>query len=69
MALTLRHALRREGNGSARLEWLRTIGSGYSGGKSNLRLHAQLFSGYGDSLIDFNQRRTVFSIGLSLIDF
>lgn len=69
VALTLRHSLRREGNGSARLEWLRTIGSGYSGGKSNLRLHAQLFSGYGDSLIDFNQRRTVFSIGLSLIDF
>ena len=48
---------------------MHTLGEGWLGGKSNLRLHASLFSGYGDSLIDFNQRRTVFSIGLSLIDF
>lgn len=69
LALTLRHSLRRAANGSARLEWLRTIGSDYAGGKSNLRLHTQIFSGYGDSLIDFNRRRTVLSVGLSLIDF
>jgi phospholipase A1 len=37
--------------------------------RSGLRLHTQLFHGYGDSLIDYNQRRTVLSVGLSLTDF
>lgn len=69
LGLTWRHSLRQDGNGSTRLEWLRTIGSRDDGGKSNLRLHTQLFSGYGDSLIDYNRRRTVFSVGLSLLDF
>ena len=58
-----------QGRGSARVEWLRTLGEGWNGGKSNLRLHLQLFSGYGDSLIDYNYKRTVFSVGLSLLDF
>jgi phospholipase A1 len=69
LGLTWLHSLRRDGNGSARLEWLRTIGSRDDGGRSNLRLHTQLFSGYGDSLIDYNRKRTVFSVGLSLLDF
>ena len=58
-----------KGKGSGRIEWLRTLGEGWNGGKSNLRLHVQLFSGYGDSLIDYNNKRTVFSVGLSLLDF
>ena len=58
-----------KGKGSGRVEWLRTLGEGWNGGKSNLRLHVQLFSGYGDSLIDYNYKRTVFSVGLSLLDF
>jgi phospholipase A1 len=58
-----------KGKGSGRIEWLRTLGEGWNGGKSNLRLHVQLFSGYGDSLIDYNYKRTVFSVGLSLLDF
>ena len=69
VGLTWLHSLRQDGNGSARLEWLRTIGSRDDGGRSNLRLHTQLFSGYGDSLIDYNRKRTVFSVGLSLLDF
>jgi phospholipase A1 len=69
VGLTWLHALRQDGNGSARLEWLRTIGPRDGGGKSNLRLHTQIFSGYGDSLIDYNRKRTVFSVGLSLLDF
>ncbi len=69
LATTLRHALSSTGHGSARLEWLQTLGTSPSGGKSNLRLHTQLFSGYGDSMIDFNRKRTVFSLGLSLVDF
>ena len=35
----------------------------------NLRFHTQLFNGYGDSLLDYNRRRTVFSVGLSLVDW
>lgn len=69
LGVTVRHALRQPAKGSTRLEWLRTLGEGVPGGKSNLRLHAQLFHGYGDSLVDYNRRRTVFSLGLSLLDF
>jgi phospholipase A1 len=69
LGLTVRHALTRSGAGSTRLEWLRTLGDAPFGRKSNLRLHTQLFTGYGDSLVDYNQRRTVFTLGLSLLDF
>ena len=68
LGLTARGSLG-QGKGSGRIEWLRTLGEGWNGGKSNLRLHVQLFSGYGDSLIDYNNKRTVLSVGLSLLDF
>jgi phospholipase A1/A2 len=68
--LTGRHSLTRAARGSLRLEWFRTLfaddGSGPSGG---LQLHTQVFTGYGDSLLDYNRRRTMFSIGLSLSDW
>ena len=38
-------------------------------GSAALRYHVQLFSGYGDSLIDDNRRRNVLSVGLSLVDW
>lgn len=70
LGATLRHALRPEANGSLHLEWLRTLGQGHgNGSKSNLRLHTEIFSGYGDTLVDFNRRRNVFRLGLSLLDF
>jgi len=70
LSMTLRHSLRADTNGSVRLEWLRKLGdSGFVGSNSGLRLHTQLFSGYGDSLIDYNRSRTVFSVGLSLVDW
>jgi len=68
LGLTARGSLGK-GYGSGRVEWLRTIGQGWNGGKSNLRLHVQLFSGYGESLIDYNRKRTSLSVGLSLLDF
>lgn len=53
-----------------RLEWLRQLGnSGIVGSQNALRFHTQLFTGYGDSLVDYNRRRTVLSIGLSLVDW
>lgn len=69
LAMTVRHSLRDSAKGSARIEWYRTLGEQFAGGKSNLRLYTSIFSGYGDSLLDYNYRRTVFSIGFSLIDF
>lgn len=54
------------GKGAVRLEWLKAIGDPV---KSNLRFQAQLFYGYGDTLIDYNRKRTVFNIGLALVDF
>ncbi|MDR7379703.1 phospholipase A1 [Rhodoferax ferrireducens] len=67
LVATLRHSLRSNNRGSVRLEWLQSLDG--DGRKSGLRLHTQLFSGYGDSLIDYNHRRTVLSVGLSLVDF
>jgi phospholipase A1 len=70
LGLTLRHSLRAQANGSFKLEWLKKLGdSGPRGNHSGLRFHTQLFSGYGDSLVDYNRRRTVFSMGLSLVDW
>ncbi|MFO1246333.1 MAG: phospholipase A [Ramlibacter sp.] len=70
LGATVRHSLRGQGHGSVRLEWLRTLASAPGGGPlSGLRLHTQLFNGYGDSLLDYNRRRTVFSVGMSLVDW
>jgi phospholipase A1 len=66
LGMTVRNNLRDSGHGSVRLEWLKAIGDPL---KSNLRFHTQLFYGYGDTLADYNRKRTVFSIGLSLVDF
>jgi phospholipase A1 len=70
LGLTLRHALRAQANGSVKLEWLHKLNDTDGSGKTgSLQLHTQLFSGYGDSLIDYNRRRTVLSLGLSLVDW
>jgi len=70
LGLTLRHSLRADANGSIKLEWLRTLGTDRANDQQNgLRFHTQLFSGYGDSLIDYNRRRTTLSVGLSLVDW
>jgi phospholipase A1/A2 len=70
LGITLRHSLRSQARGSLRLEWLRAIGTPRANGEpGGLRFHTQLFSGYGDSLLDYNRRRTVLSVGLSLVDF
>jgi phospholipase A1 len=66
LGVTVRNNLRASGKGSIRLEWLKAIGDP---AHSNLRLHAQLFHGYGDTLLDYNVKRTVFMLGLSLVDF
>ncbi|TFZ07019.1 phospholipase [Ramlibacter henchirensis] len=68
-ALTTRHSLRRDGRGSVRLEWFRDVSDRDTGTPSGLQLHTQLFAGYGDTLLDYNRRRVMFSIGVSLVDW
>jgi phospholipase A1 len=69
ISVTARNALRAKGRGSLRLEWFRTLADPGEGPPSGLQLHTQIFTGYGDTLLDFNRRRTVFSIGLSLVEW
>lgn len=70
LGATWRHALTTSNGGSLRFEWLKSLGeTSTTGGRNGLRLHTQLFTGYGDSLIDYNRRRTVISVGLSLVDW
>ena len=70
LRLTLRSNLRKSNHGSGRLEWLVPVGSRDAYGQPGaLRFHTQIFTGYGDSLIDFNRKRTVLSIGMSLVDW
>lgn len=67
LGLTLRHSLRQQARGSARLDWMMApmATPDYTG----LRYHVQLFTGYGDSLLDYNRKRAVLSVGLSLVDW
>lgn len=67
LGMTLRHSLRSEARGSVKLEWMKASTS--IADSASLRYHVQLFSGYGDSLIDYNRRRSVLSVGLSLVDW
>jgi phospholipase A1 len=68
-AFTGRHGLKKDSHGSVRLEWFRTLADAGVGLPSGLRLHTQIFTGYGDTLIDYNRSRTVFSIGFSLVEW
>jgi phospholipase A1 len=67
LALTLRHSLQANANGSVRVSWLRKLST--AGDRSGLRFHTEIFSGYGDTLLDYNRQRTVLSMGLTLLDW
>lgn len=67
LGVTLRHSLRSQARGSARIDWM--MAPKASPNYTGLRYHVQLFNGYGDSLIDYNRKRTVLSVGLSLLDW
>ena len=65
--MTVRHSLKSDARGSIKLEWMEA--STAIADSAALRYHVQLFSGYGDSLVDYNRRRNVLSVGPSLVDW
>jgi phospholipase A1 len=63
LTLTARHSMRSgaRSHGSARLDWAFPIAGG-------LNAHLQAFTGYGQSLIDYNHRQTTLGVGISFFD-
>lgn len=63
-SLQARHSLRGgdRSRGSVKLDWSLPL-SGY------LKAHLEIFSGYGESLVDFNHRQTMISAGISLVEW
>lgn len=60
----VRHSLRGgdRSRGSLQVDWAFPIGGGLHG-------YAQLFHGYGESLIDYNFRETRFGLGVSVVEW
>jgi phospholipase A1 len=67
LAFVLRHSLRTEAAGSVRVAWLRKVNE--SNVRNGLHFQTEVFSGYGDTLLDYNRKRTVLSLGLTLLDW
>ncbi len=63
VTFTGRHSLRSgdRSRGSVRLDWAFPV-------TGNLDGHVQLFTGYGESLIDYNHRQTTLGVGVSFFD-
>lgn len=63
-SVMLRHSLKggENSHGAAQLDWSFPI-------NNNLRGFAQVFDGYGESLIDYNHRSTYFGLGISLLNW
>lgn len=66
MALTWRTTLTALGRGSLQFDWSYPV---FANQPNGLRWYAQLFTGYGETLLDYNHRQTSLGLGLSLFQF
>lgn len=66
LGLTWRTNLQNFDRGSLQLDWTHPV---FSNQPTGLRWYAQLFSGYGETLLDYNHRQTRIGVGLSLFQF
>jgi len=66
LSLTWRTNLQSLNRGSLQLDWTHPV---FSSQPSGLRWYAQLFTGYGETLLDYNHRQTRLGLGLSLFQF
>lgn len=64
LSLQLRHSLKGgdRSRGSVQLDWAFPV-------SSYLKGHLRVFSGYGETLIDFNHRQTTIGVGVSLAEW
>jgi len=63
LGLTLRGPLWQSGGrGSAQVDWSFPI-------HRNLKGFVQVFSGFGETLIDYNHRQTTLGVGVALVDW
>lgn len=64
LSLSLRHSLRfgNQNRGSFRFDYSYQA-FGY------LKIHTQIFHGYGESLLDYNHKQTTIGLGVSLVDW
>ena len=64
ISLRGRHSLRGgdDSRGSLKLDWAIPV-------HGNLKAHLSVFSGYGESLIDYNHRQTMVGAGVSLVEW
>ena len=64
LSMELRHSMRggEQSRGSITLDYAVKV-------RDLLQIHAQLFHGYGESLIDYNHKQTTIGLGLSLIQW
>lgn len=60
-ALLVRHSLRLPGRAFVQLDWATPLLDWLGAA----RLHVQLSSGYGETLIDYNHKQTTFGVGVS----
>ncbi|NML16454.1 phospholipase A [Azohydromonas caseinilytica] len=66
MQLAWRTHLRDLSRGSLQLDWTHPVWRDHPEG---LRWYVQLFTGYGETLLDYNHRQTSLGVGLSLFSF
>ncbi|PKO94361.1 MAG: phospholipase [Betaproteobacteria bacterium HGW-Betaproteobacteria-10] len=64
--LTWRPNLKSVSRGSIQLDWTHPV---FANQPMGLRWYAQLFSGYGETLLDYNHRQTSLGLGLTLFHF